>query len=89
MYYTHPLRHLEEDESGTVGLIDSKGRTQATLVISESGLYRLIFKSRKKEAQDFIDWVVEDVLPTIRQTGSYSIPQPANPAIQFLPLRFV
>lgn len=41
------------------------------LCVSESGLYTLIFKSRKPEAQDFRKWVTSVVLPTIRKTGSY------------------
>jgi anti-repressor protein len=39
--------------------------------ISESGLYRLILTSRKPQAEAFQDWVVQEVLPTIRKTGSY------------------
>lgn len=39
--------------------------------ISESWLYKLIMRSNKKEAYPFIDWVTEEVLPTIRKTGAY------------------
>lgn len=39
--------------------------------LTESGVYKLIFKSRKKEAERFCDWVTDEVLPTIRQTGKY------------------
>jgi prophage antirepressor-like protein len=47
------------------------------LCINEPNLYRLIFRSNKKEAKAFQDWVFEEVLPAIRQTGSYSVhPQP-------------
>lgn len=42
--------------------------------IDEPNLYRCIFQSRKKEAEAFQDWVVEEVLPTIRKTGGYSVP---------------
>jgi prophage antirepressor-like protein len=52
----------------------TKGGNQHIIYVSESNLYRLIFKSRKKEAKLFQDWVVEEVLPTIRKTGKYSIP---------------
>lgn len=41
------------------------------LFIDEPNLYRCIFQSRKKEAEAFQDWVVEEVLPTIRKTGGY------------------
>ena len=39
--------------------------------ITESGVYKLIFKSKKKEAEKFQDWVTDEVLPQIRQTGGY------------------
>lgn len=44
------------------------------LTISESGLYALIFKSRKPEAKAFRKWVTAEVLPAIRQTGRYEAP---------------
>lgn len=44
----------------------------ATKWINESDLYRLIMHSTKPEAEKFQDWVCEEVLPTIRKTGSYS-----------------
>lgn len=47
---------------------------QQMLFIDEPNLYRCIFQSRKKEAEAFQDWVVEEVLPSIRQTGVYSAP---------------
>ena len=39
--------------------------------LTESGVYKLIFKSKKKEAERFQDWVTDKVLPTIRKTGGY------------------
>lgn len=39
--------------------------------LTESGVYKLIFKSRKEEAEKFQDWVSDEVLPQIRQTGAY------------------
>lgn len=39
--------------------------------LTESGVYKLIFKSKKKEAERFQDWVTDEVLPQIRKTGSY------------------
>ena len=41
--------------------------------INEPGLYRLIFKSRKPEAEAFKTWVFEEVLPSIRKTGKYDV----------------
>lgn len=50
---------------------------QSLTFISEENLYRIIFRSNKKEALNFQDWVFKDVLPTIRKTGSYSARQTA------------
>lgn len=41
--------------------------------LKEPGLYKLIFKSHKPEAEEFQDWVTDSVLPTLRQTGGYVI----------------
>jgi prophage antirepressor-like protein len=43
------------------------------ILISESGLYTLILKSNMPNAEKFQDWVVEEVLPSIRKTGSFSV----------------
>ena len=51
-----------------IGVINNKGIS----IISESGLYRLIFRSDKEIAQNFQDWVIEAVLPQIRKTGSFN-----------------
>jgi len=47
--------------------------------MKESGLYRLIAKSKMSFAEAFQDWVEEEVLPSIRKTGSYSV-HSATPA---------
>lgn len=39
--------------------------------LTESGVYKLIFKSKKAEAEKFQDWVTDEVLPSIRKTGGY------------------
>jgi anti-repressor protein len=43
------------------------------LFINEPNLYRCIFQSRKKEAEQFQDWVFEEVLPAIRAKGTFSL----------------
>ena len=40
----------------------------------QSGLYHLIFQSRKEEARSFRKWVTSEVLPTLRRTGRYELP---------------
>ena len=56
-------------------LTSNEGRKNKDLanVINESGLYDLIFDSRKPEAKAFRHWVTSEVLPSIRKTGSYSM----------------
>lgn len=54
-----------------------------TKLIPESDIYRLIIRSRLLTAEKFEEWVMEEVLPSIRKTGSYSAGMPdfSNPAI--------
>ncbi|MCI7055897.1 MAG: hypothetical protein MR959_03270 [Selenomonas bovis] len=47
----------------------------ATMLINESGLYSLVLSSKLPTAKKFKHWVTSEVLPTIRKTGSYSIPK--------------
>jgi hypothetical protein len=47
------------------------GRKQTATTVSESGLYEMIFQSRKAEAREFMRWLTHDVLPSIRKTGRY------------------
>lgn len=53
------------------------GKTKFVLMnfIDEPNLYKCIFQSRKKEAELFQDWICEEVIPSIRKTGSYSLQQ--------------
>ncbi len=50
------------------------GGPQSVTVLSEPGLYRLIFQSRKPSAEAFKKWVFGEVLPSLRKTGAYAIP---------------
>lgn len=43
--------------------------------LTESGVYKLVFKSRKPNVEKFTDWVTDEVLPTLRKTGSYEMPK--------------
>lgn len=47
-------------------------------IIPERDLYRLVMRSKKPEAEKFEEWVVGEVLPTIRKNGSYSVKQSFN-----------
>ena len=61
---------LDEDEKG-IATVNTPSGAQEMLVVNESGLYALIFKSRKSEAKQFKKWVTAEVLPTIRKHGRY------------------
>lgn len=54
-------------------VIDSMNRPQLMNFITEPNLYKCIFQSRKKEAEQFQDWVCGEVLPSIRNSGGYMI----------------
>jgi len=58
--------------------VDTLGGKQTVTVITEAGLYKLAFTSRKDEAEKFTSWVASDVLPQIRKTGSYTPPSSKN-----------
>ena len=68
------LADFEPDEKG-VAIVYTPGGEQEMLTVTEPGLYRLIFKSRKEVAKRFQRWVFHEVLPSIRRTGSYALPQ--------------
>lgn len=52
----------------------TNGGTQNLLYVNESNLYKTIFQSRKESAERFTDWVTSEVLPSIRKTGQYQMP---------------
>ncbi len=67
------LRYFPTSDKG-VCLLDTSGGPQELLTVTEPGLYRLIFKSRKAEAERFKEFVCNEVLPSIRQHGCYPPP---------------
>lgn len=67
-------RLLDDDEKGG-HILPTPGGAQEFTIINESGLYSLILRSRRPEAKAFKRWVTAEVLPSIRQTGSYALPQ--------------
>lgn len=72
------LERLDDDEKGVISS-DTPGGIQELLTVNEPGLYSLIITSRKKEAKEFKRWITHEVIPSIRKSGSYSVPQPALP----------
>jgi anti-repressor protein len=68
---TQALNRLEENERSMFNI----GRQGKANIVNESGLYELIFASRKPEAKTFKKWVKQEVLPSIRKHGGYLTPQ--------------
>ena len=67
------LQNVPAHQKDAVVSTDNTGRRQNMTFVTESGLYRLIFQSRKPEAEAFTDWVTEEVLPAIRKTGTFTL----------------
>jgi prophage antirepressor-like protein len=65
------LVRLEDDERDVIST-DTLGGPQDMIIVNEPGLYSLVLGSRKPEAKAFKRWITHEVLPSIRQTGSYS-----------------
>lgn len=76
--------HVDAEDKDVVPIQDSIGRMQSTPVITESGLYALIFGSKLESAKRFKHWVTSEVLPSIRKTGAYSIPMTTEGQIKLL-----
>lgn len=81
---------LDDDEAGvaTIYTRSSNGveQNREVGIINESGLYHLIFISRKPEAKAIRRWVTGTVLPSIRRTGSYSVSGERPESTKRLPL---
>jgi anti-repressor protein len=67
------LARLDDDEKDSIRLTDGTPGNPNRSIVSEPGLYDLIVRSDKPDAKRFRRWVTHEVLPAIRQTGSYSV----------------
>lgn len=64
------------------GSILNSLRTNAKVIlVTESGMYRLIMRGHKEEAKRFQNWVVGEVLPSLREKGTYTIPGADQPKL--------
>ena len=80
------LTRLDEDERASIS-VDTLGGKQSMIAVNESGLYTLVFQSRKPEARAFRKWVTGEVLPNIRKHGVYMTPEVAMSAKNLKRLR--
>lgn len=81
--YTNPSKalsdHVDTEDKLNNETLLSLGQRGGWL-INESGLYSLILSSKLPKARKFKRWVTSEVLPAIRKTGSYNLPDFSNPA---------
>lgn len=66
---------LDDDEYSNTNALGIRidGVNRGLTLITETGLYSLVFKSRKPEARKFKRWITHDVIPSIRKTGGYNM----------------
>lgn len=83
--YTNPsaaiAQHVDPEDVRRATLAIHEGSREVTrerALVNESGLYALVFGSHLPTARTFKRWVTQDVLPTIRRTGTYSTQAPAQ-----------
>lgn len=75
--------HVDDDDKLNNESLSSLGQ-RGGWFINESGLYSLILSSKLPKAKRFKRWVTSEVLPSIRQTGSYNLPQTYTQALEEL-----
>ena len=67
--------HVDAEDKKDALIQGPLGGTQKMTIINESGLYSLILSSKLPQAKAFKRWVTSEVLPSIRKTGRYELPQ--------------
>lgn len=80
-------------DSKEIGVINESLITQRTfskntpnvVLISESGLYRILAKCNLPKCEPFESWVFDEILPSIRKTGGYSVNQAQQQSMMCLP----
>lgn len=76
-------RRIDEEDKGYAKL-RTQGGEQEMSIINESGLYAGVFCSSLNSAKKFKHWVTSEVLPSIRKTGGYNLPQTYADALRAL-----
>lgn len=70
-----------DDDMKDVRPMDTLGGRQLTTIVSEAGMYAVVLRSDKSVATEFRRWIVSDVIPSIRKTGSYGVPELTGPEL--------
>ncbi|MGE8436788.1 MAG: Bro-N domain-containing protein [Pseudomonas palmensis] len=79
--YSNPQKAVRDHckSPRPVGMNDSFTLGPSANIIPERDVYRLVMRSKMPQAERFEEWVVSEVLPSIRKTGGYTAPaQPAD-----------
>lgn len=66
--------HVDEEDKLRYQ-ISTAGQMREQILVNESGMFSLILSSQLPSAKKFKHWVTSEVLPAIRKTGSYQLPQ--------------
>lgn len=74
--YKSPKDAIRDHCRGGVDSPPPSGGTQSQKVIPESDVYRLAFRSKLAAAEEFVTWIAEEVLPSIRKTGGFGTAKP-------------
>ena len=86
--YTNPSKALSDHCRGGLTkrypIVDTLGRTQEAIFITEGDIYRLAARSKLPGAEEFERWVFDEVIPSIRRTGAYMMPQDYPSALRAL-----
>lgn len=67
------FQEMASQSKGSDSLLLEFDSPRGLTFITEAGVYKLIFRSKLPNAEKFSDWVCDEVLPSIRKTGSYSV----------------
>ena len=75
--------HVDDEDKLTRCFTDS-GQSREMYIINESGLYSLVLSSKLESARKFKRWITSEVIPQIRKTGAYHVPQTYAEALRAL-----
>ena len=83
--YTNGRKAINDHCKGvTKRYIPTNSGNQEVNFIPEGDIYRLVMRSKLPGAERFESWVCDEVLPSIRKTGSYNLPQTYAEALRAL-----
>lgn len=74
-------RHVDEEDRQIIPLFIGN-QTRNVTIVNESGLYALVLSSKMPKAKQFRRWVTSEVIPSIRKTGGYKLPQSFSEALR-------